>query len=177
MARSHELDAATDADARALLTRACGASRWVDRMMARRPFGGDARLLRAARIEWFGLTEADWLEAFAQHPKIGDRTLAPPKLPSEGGSLAARFPATHDLSATEQAGVDGAHDDLLGALAEANQAYLDRFGFIFIVCATGKTAAEMLQLLRDRLPHDRVTELRIAAEEQAKITALRLGGY
>ena len=166
MARSHELDAATDADARALLTRACGASRWVDRMMARRPFGGDARLLRAARIEWFGLTEADWLEAFSHHPQIGDRA-----------SLAARFPATHDLSAKEQAGVGRAGDEVLSALADANQAYLERFGFIFIVCATGKTAEEMLQLLRDRLPHDRATELRIAAEEQAKITALRLGGY
>lgn len=166
MARSHELDAATDADARAMLTRACGASRWVDRMMARRPFGGDARLLRAARIEWFGLTEDDWLEAFSHHPQIGDRA-----------SLAARFPATHDLSAKEQDGVGRAGDEVLSALADANQAYLDRFGFIFIVCATGKTAAEMLQLLRDRLPHDRAAELRIAADEQAKITALRLGGY
>ena len=165
MARSHELDAATDADARALLTRACGASRWVDRMMARRPFGGDARLLRAARIEWFGLTEADWLEAFSHHPQIGDR------------EPTARFQATHDLSAKEQAGVGRAGDEVLSALADANQTYLDRFGFIFIVCATGKTAEEMLQLLRDRLPHDRATELRVAAEEQAKITALRLGGY
>ena len=77
-----------------LLTRACGASRWVDRMMARRPFGGDARMLRAARIEWFGLTEADWLEAFSHHPRIGDRA-----------ALEARFPTTHDLSAKEQSGL------------------------------------------------------------------------
>lgn len=146
-----------------MLSRACGSTRWVDRMMARRPFGGDARLLRAARIEWFGLTEADWLEAFAQHPAIGDRA-----------SLAARFPATHDLSAKEQAGVERADDAVLAALAEANAAYLDRFGFIFILCATGKTAEEMLGLLRARLPNNRATELRIAAEEQAKITALRL---
>ena len=163
MARSHELDAATEADARALLTRACGSSRWVDRMMARRPFGSDARLLRTARIEWFGLTEMDWLEAFAHHPKIGDRD-----------ALAAKFPATHDLSAREQAGMSGAREDVLSELAEANQAYLDRFGFIFIVCATGKTAEEMLALLRARLPNNRATELRTAAEEQAKITALRL---
>lgn len=163
MVRAHELDAAADADARAMLTRACGSSRWVDRMVARRPFGSDARLLRAARIEWYGLTEADWLEAFSHHPKIGDRA-----------SLAARFPATHELSAEEQAGVGGAREDVLSALAEANQAYLDRFGFIFIVCATGKTADEMLALLRARLPNDRATELRNAAEEQAKITALRL---
>ena len=166
MARSHELDAATDADARALLTRACGASRWVDRMMARRPFGGDARLLRAARIEWFGLTEADWLEAFSHHPRIGDRS-----------ALEARFPQTHDLSAKEQSGIGIAGADTLTALAQANTDYFNRFGFIFIVCATGKTAAEMLALLLSRLQNDRATELRIAAEEQAKITALRLGGY
>ena len=166
MARSHELDAAADADARAILTRACGSSRWGDRMMARRPFGSDARLFRTARIEWFGLTEADWLEAFSHHPQIGDRA-----------SLAARFPATHELSAKEQAGVGRADDTVLSALAEANATYLDRFGFIFIVCATGKTADEMLALLRARLPNNRATELRNAAEEQAKITALRLGGY
>ena len=162
MGRSHELDAATDAEARALLTRACGASRWVDRMMSRRPFRTDARLLRTARIEWFGLTEADWLEAFSHHPKIGDR------------ALAARFPATHDLSAKEQSAVASASARVIDQLAEANQTYLDRFGFIFIVCATGKSAEEMLQLLRDRLQNDRATELRIAAEEQARITALRL---
>ena len=146
-----------------MLLRACGSTRWVDRMMARRPFGNDARLLFAARNEWFGLTEADWLEAFSHHPKIGDRA-----------ALAERFPATHDLSAKEQAGVGGAGADVITALAEANDLYEQRFGFIFIVCATGKTAEEMLQLLRDRLPNDRATELRVAAEEQAKITALRL---
>jgi 2-oxo-4-hydroxy-4-carboxy-5-ureidoimidazoline decarboxylase len=166
MGRSHELDTAPDADARALLTRACGASRWVDRMMARRPFGGDARLLRAARIEWFGLTEVDWLEAFSQHPAIGDR-----------GSLATRFPATHELSSKEQSAVNFASPRVIDELAQANQAYLDRFGFTFIVCATGQKAEEMLQQLRDRLRNDRAAELRIAAEEQAKITALRLGGY
>jgi 2-oxo-4-hydroxy-4-carboxy-5-ureidoimidazoline decarboxylase len=163
MGRSHELDAAPPEAARELLSRACGSTRWVDRMMERRPFGSDARLLRAARIEWFGLTEADWLEAFSHHPQIGDRA-----------SLAARFPATHDLSAKEQAGVGRAGDDVLSALAEGNATYLDRFGFIFIVCATGKTAEEMLAVLRERLKNNRATELRIAAEEQAKITALRL---
>lgn len=163
MALSHQLDTATPEAAREILARACGSSRWVDRMLARRPFGRDAKLLTAARVEWFGLTEADWLEAFAHHPRIGDRA-----------SLAERFPATHHLSSQEQATVGGAHADVLTELAESNQTYLDRFGFIFIVCATGRTAAEMLQLLRDRLSHDRATELRFAAEEQAKITALRL---
>ena len=100
------------------------------------------------------------------YPAIGDR-----------GSLAARFPATHELSSREQSAVNFTSARVLDELAHANQAYLDRFGFIFIVCATGKSAEEMLKLLRDRLGNDRATELRTAAEEQAKITALRLGGY
>jgi 2-oxo-4-hydroxy-4-carboxy-5-ureidoimidazoline decarboxylase len=163
MARLRELNEAPEADVRAIFFRACGSSRWVDRMMARRPFATDARLLFAARNEWFGLTEADWLEAFSHHPRIGDRA-----------ALEARFPDTHDLSAKEQAGIGAAHDDVLTALAEGNDGYFDKFGFIFIVCATGKSAEEILALLRERLTHDRANELRIAAEEQAKITALRL---
>jgi 2-oxo-4-hydroxy-4-carboxy-5-ureidoimidazoline decarboxylase len=157
------LDAAPPAAARDLLHRACGSTVWVDRLLARRPFGSHEALLAAARHEWFALAESDWLEAFSHHPQIGDRA-----------ALAARFPSTHDLSATEQSGVSRANADVIGQLAEANQAYLDRFGFIFIVCATGKSAEEMLQLLRDRLDNDRASELRIAAEEQARITALRL---
>ena len=132
-------------------------------MLARRPFGSDGALKAAARDEWLALGEADWLEAFSHHPQIGDRA-----------ALAARFPATHDLSAREQSGVNAASAKVIDELAQANATYLDRFGFIFIVCATGKSAVEMLQLLRDRLGNDRATELRIAAEEQAKITALRL---
>jgi 2-oxo-4-hydroxy-4-carboxy-5-ureidoimidazoline decarboxylase len=163
MAGSQTINGASPEAAREILMRACGSTRWVDRMMQRRPFGNDARLLFAARNEWFGLTEADWLEAFAHHPRIGDR--AP---------LDARFPATHDLSSKEQAGMGGANADVISALAEANARYFDRFGFIFIVCATGKSAEEMLALLRARLPNDRSAELRIAAEEQARITALRL---
>lgn len=163
MARSRINDG-TPEEARKILFRACGSTRWVDRMMQRRPFGNDARLLFAARNEWFGLTEADWLEAFSQHPKIGDQA-----------ALAARFPTTHDLSSKEQSRIDGANADVIAALAEANDAYLDRFGFIFIVCATGKSAEEMLALLRQRLTNDRAAELRTAAEEQAKITVLRLG--
>ena len=163
MARSHAINAASPEAAREILARACGSARWVNRMMQRRPFGNDARLLSAARIEWFGLTEADWLEAFSHHPRIGDR-----------GALEARFPATHDLSSKEQARVGGASADVIAALAEANARYVDRFGFIFIVCASGKTAEEMLALLQSRLANDRAAELRFAAEEQAKITALRL---
>jgi 2-oxo-4-hydroxy-4-carboxy-5-ureidoimidazoline decarboxylase len=163
MARLRELNEAPPDEVRAILLRACGSSRWVDRMMARRPFANDSKLLFAARNEWFGLTEADWLEAFSHHPRIGDRD-----------ALEARVPKTHDLSSQEQAGIASAHEDVLTALAQANHDYFDKFGFTFIVCATGKSAEEMLALLRERLPHDRATELRLAAEEQAKITALRL---
>ena len=163
MEPSPELDAAGAETAREILHRACGSTRWVERMLARRPFGNDTALLVAAREEWFALGEADWLEAFSHHPKIGDRA-----------SLAARFPATHHLSAREQSAVSIASSQVIDDLAAANAAYLERFGFIFIVCATGKSAVEMLQLLRDRLENDRATELRNAAEEQAKITALRL---
>ena len=146
-----------------MLRRACGSSEWVDRMMLRRPFGSDAALKQAAREEWFALGEEHWLEAFWHHPQIGDRA-----------SLEERFPMTHDLSEQEQAGVATARAEVLDALARDNAVYHDRFGFIFIVCATGKSAEEMLKLLRDRLHNDRATELRNAAEEQAKITALRL---
>jgi 2-oxo-4-hydroxy-4-carboxy-5-ureidoimidazoline decarboxylase len=163
MARSLELDAASDDAARAMLTRACGSSKWVDRMMARRPFGRDAKMLSAARVEWFALSEPDWLEAFSHHPRIGDRA-----------ALEARFPQTHDLSSKEQSGIGIAGADMLTALEQANTDYFNRFGFIFIASATGKSAAELLALLLSRLQNDRATELRIAAEEQAKITALRL---
>jgi 2-oxo-4-hydroxy-4-carboxy-5-ureidoimidazoline decarboxylase len=157
------IDAAAPQAARQLLQRACASTKWIDSMMARRPFGGEAALQTAARDEWFALSEADWLEAFSHHPRIGDRA-----------SLEARFPQTHHLSSKEQSGIGIAGADVLAALAKANNDYFDRFGFIFIVCATGKSAGEMLALLLARLQNDRETELKIAAEEQAKITALRL---
>ena len=131
--------------------------------MARRPFGDDAALMSAARDEWFRLTPADWLEAFSHHPKIGGRD-----------ALRARFANTRYLSAREQQGVDGADEAVLAELADLNDVYQRRFGYIFIVCATGKSAAEMLGLLHARIPNDPAVEIGIAADEQARITALRL---
>jgi len=157
------LDAGAPEDARALLEACCGSTRWVERMLASRPFNGRQRLLATARDEWIQLSPDDWLEAFAHHPKIGDRE-----------ALRQRFPTTHQLSEREQAGVGNASDDVLDALAAANRAYEGRFGYIFIVCATGKSAEEMLTILRERLRNDPSREIHIAAEEQAKITALRL---
>ena len=157
------IDLGSDDEARPLLARACGSSRWVNRMLARRPFGSQQALLAAAREEWFGLSKDDWLEAFRRHPKIGDTQ-----------ALRKRFEATRDLSEREQAGVSGASDEILYALAARNRAYEDRYGYIFIVCATGLSAEEMLARLRSRMENDPEVEIRIAAEEQARITAIRL---
>ena len=132
-------------------------------MLALRPFGAADILLSAARREWFALTPEDWKEAFTHHPKIGDRE-----------TLRARFPTTHQLSEREQTGMGAASDQIIERLAQGNAAYERRFGYIFIVCATGKSAGEMLDLLTARLQNDPAIEVRIAAEEQAKITELRL---
>ena len=132
-------------------------------MIERRPFGSEEAMLSAARDEWFALGPADWTEAFAAHPKIGDRD-----------ALRSRFAETRHLAAREQAGVEGAPGDVLSALAAGNAAYEKKFGYIFIVCATGLTAGQMLARLRGRLANDPATELRVAAEEEAKITELRL---
>jgi 2-oxo-4-hydroxy-4-carboxy-5-ureidoimidazoline decarboxylase len=157
------LNALPPADARAALLRCCGSRRWADALLARRPFAAAADLLAAAGAIWAGLAPADWLEAFAAHPRIGDLD-----------GLKKKYAATADWSANEQAGVAGAADDVLRELAEGNRRYEERFGHIFIVCATGKTAAEMLHLLRQRLPNAPADELQIAAAEQMKITRLRL---
>jgi 2-oxo-4-hydroxy-4-carboxy-5-ureidoimidazoline decarboxylase len=159
------IDRAEIDEARRLLSTCCGSTRWVDRMLARRPFGTLDLLLAAARDVWFGLDRPDWLEAFSHHPKIGDRA-----------ALRERFAATHhlDLAEKEQSSVTGASEETLSALAEANADYEEKFGYIFIVCATGRSADEMLAMLRDRLRNDPEPEIRIAAQEQAKITELRL---
>jgi 2-oxo-4-hydroxy-4-carboxy-5-ureidoimidazoline decarboxylase len=149
--------------ARAAFLKCCGSTRWAAAMIARRPFADGPALFDAARKIWNDLTPADWLEAFAAHPRIGDLD-----------SLRAKFASTAAWSASEQAGVAGAADDVLRALAEGNRRYEAKFGYIFLVCATGKTAAEMLALLEQRLDHDAAEELRIAAAEQEKITRLRL---
>jgi 2-oxo-4-hydroxy-4-carboxy-5-ureidoimidazoline decarboxylase len=158
------VDSASPDDARRLLRVCCGSTRWVESMVARRPFGSTERLLRAADEAWRDLSPGDWQEAFSHHPKIGDRDLRE-----------ARFAPTRHLSEREQAGVAGASDDLIDQLAGTNREYEARFGYIFIVCATGLTAGEMLERLRSRLTNDPAAEIHIAAAEQARITALRLG--
>ena len=153
---------AADADVRALLAICCGATRWIDRMMGRRPFGTREAARASAHDEWFALSEDDWREAFGHHPRIGDR------------EVLRRRSASPDPAEREQSGVEAASEEVLRALAEANLAYEERFGYIFIVCATGRTAEEMLALLGERLGNDPQTEIRIAAGEHAKICELRL---
>lgn len=163
----HEvLNALEPAAAAEALRRACGAEGWVQRMLARRPFASSEALYASADQEWRGSARADQLEAFAHHPQIGESLEA----------LRRRFQSTASLSQREQAGVARADEATLRALRDANAAYRERFGFIFIICATGKTAEEMLAALRSRLDNEPDAELSIAAAEQGKITRLRLEG-
>jgi 2-oxo-4-hydroxy-4-carboxy-5-ureidoimidazoline decarboxylase len=152
-----------EAAARAELERCCGASRWVERVLAARPFRDRDSLFAAAERALEELERTDWLEAFAHHPKIGDVA-----------SLRAKYASTAAWAGEEQRGAVAADERTLEALADGNRTYEERFGYIFIVCATGKNAAEMLSLLRGRLPNPPERELRNAAEEQMKITRLRL---
>jgi 2-oxo-4-hydroxy-4-carboxy-5-ureidoimidazoline decarboxylase len=146
------------------LLRCCGSTRWVECMLEHRPFASTLALFELAERDWHDLETKDYLEAFSHHPQIG----------ADLAELKRKFATTASWSASEQAGAGDAEQATLEALRDGNRDYLARFGFIFIVCATGKTAAEMLELLRARLPNDAATELGIAAGEQAKITKLRL---
>jgi 2-oxo-4-hydroxy-4-carboxy-5-ureidoimidazoline decarboxylase len=167
MAEPHEALNALDPDAAAAaLRRCCGAERWVQQLLSARPFVSTAALQERALRIWNGLGAQDYLEAFSHHPQIGENL----------DELRKRFAATHTLSAREQAGVNGADESTLLALRAGNRSYRERFGHIFIVCATGKSASEMLALLQQRLDNEPAAELAIAAAEQAKITRLRLDG-
>ena len=150
-------------DAEKDILRCCGSAAWARALASRRPFENEDFLLAASDEIWRGLRPSDWREAFSQHPRIGERK-APP---AASGQSAA-------WSAEEQQGVGSAPESIREALAEANREYERRFGRTFIVCARGKLAAEMLDILRHRLHNDEATELGEAAEEQRKITNLRL---
>ncbi len=158
-----ELDALTARDAESALRACCGSSRWVSEMVSRRPFGTVDALLGAADEEWSRTGPADWLEAFSHHPRIGQTAGA--------ATQSARAAA---WSAGEQAAATQANSDVYERLSEMNRTYEDRFGHIYIICATGRTADQMLRIAEERLANDPDTELRIAAEEQRKITELRL---
>ena len=150
-------------EARAALLACCGSERWAAEVAALRPFWDVGQLLNIGGRVWRELSREDWLEAFRAHPKIGEK-----RAEQETGEEARRW------SEGEQSGARDASNETLDELAKANREYDARFGFIFIVCATGRSAEEMLALLRGRLDNDPDTELRVAAGEQWRITELRL---
>jgi OHCU decarboxylase len=188
----NQLDA--DSAARELL-RCCGSPRWARMMAAARPFASAGAMAATADMVWAALEPADWLEAFAAHPRIGEMLSgAPAATPSRGtqdpkrgvseSSRRGWGPGASEKSETppesgewaehEQAGAASASAAVRDRLATRNRDYEARFGYIFIVCATGKSADEMLEIVERRLTNDAVVELGIAAEEQRKITRLRL---
>ncbi len=160
---ARHLNALAEPDARAALLRCCGSGRWADAMLAARPFADDATVHEAAARAWWALAPEHWREAFGAHPRIGDRDAAdPPRA------------ATRAWSDQEQAGARTADDATRAALAAGNREYEQRFGHVFLISATGRTADEMLAELRRRLGNAPGEELRGAAAEQATITRLRL---
>ena len=153
-------DAALDA-----MIACCCAHRWAEAMVTLRPIPSVFELSEAADRVWSTMEEPDWIEAFACHPRIGERKAA------RASAKSAAW------SSQEQSSASGAESDVLEELAEGNALYEQRFGFTYIVCATGKSADEMLAILNRRLTSDRATELREAAEQQRQITQIRLGKW
>jgi allantoicase len=145
------------------LTKCCGANNWVQKMVAARPFSSRKAVFEAAENAWFSCKKSDWLEAFTHHPKIGDVD-----------SLKKKFASTATWASGEQGKVAAASTDVLEELKRYNDLYINKFGFIFIVFATGKTADEMLTILKDRYKNDTVEEIVNAMLEQNKITKIRL---
>ena len=156
-------NALDESTARQALENCCAAPAWINGMLARRPFADDDEVTRAATDTWNSLPRDEWLAAFAAHPKIGDVN-----------SLKKKYASTTALASKEQASVAEANDETLQELARYNQSYEAKFGYIFIVCATGKSAAEMLAILKSRIDNAPTAELHLAAAEQLKITLLRL---
>ena len=161
--RLSALNSANRSLAREHFLQCCSSDEWAKKMLESRPFESAQALLDCANVHWQNLAEEDYLQAFDGHPKIGDVN-----------SLRAKYANTKALAAGEQTQVNTASDDVMQNLAQGNSDYQDKFGFIFIVCATGKSAQQMLALLLERLENDRDTELLNAAEEQRKIFQLRL---
>ena len=164
-----QLNALDREAAEQVFLRCCGSTRWAREMASRRPFRDAGVMAREAEGLSRDLEAADWLEAFAAHPRIGES-------PGVGGAgRAARAGESEsDWPAREQAGMDAATDAVRQRLAAANREYEARFGFLYIVCATGKTPSQMLDIAERRLTHSPDEELRTAAGEQLQITRLRL---
>jgi 2-oxo-4-hydroxy-4-carboxy-5-ureidoimidazoline decarboxylase len=158
-----ELNQATPSVFQDNLFKCCGSKTWVEAMETMRPFSDKIDLLDKADTCWFKCKKKDWMEAFTHHPRIGDVE-----------SLREKFAATAAWASGEQGKVKEASEQVIQELKRLNDAYFDEFGFIFIVFATGKSAQEMLSILKERIENDLVEEIINAMMEQCKITKLRL---
>lgn len=154
------LNTASEEAARDAFLACCASDAWAEAMCRRRPFASATALLQTAADEWWLLDEEAWLQAFAAHPRIGERP--------EGEDRHTTW------ARVEQSGADDADEAVRAALAERNAEYEARFGHVYLVFASGKTASEMLDLCEGRLGNDPDEEFLLAAGEQAKITDLRL---
>jgi 2-oxo-4-hydroxy-4-carboxy-5-ureidoimidazoline decarboxylase len=159
----HEFNILPKQQLAAELTKCCGSSTWVNKMLPFIPADDMVELLEDAEEQWWQCSEEDWKEAFTHHPKIGDVE-----------SLTKKFADTAQWASGEQRGVSVASQKTIEGLAEGNRLYEEKFGYIFIVCATGKSAEEMLAMLQSRLSNVPEEEIQIAADEQNKITKLRI---
>ena len=146
-----------------LLYKCCGSKTWVNFMIDLMPFEDLVDVLEDAEQVWYNCDQADWLEAFSQHPKIGDTN-----------NMKEAFPATAEIAASEQSGMNNASGYIHTEISELNKKYQDKHGFIFIIYASGRSAEILLQSLITRINNDTETELELAAEEQNKITRSRL---
>ena len=157
------LNALSSSRAESEFLKCCGSKNWARQVTSARPFASLDELIAKADRIWWSLDSENWLEAFQSHPKIGEKKAAAPT-----AAEAQRW------SEDEQSGLRNSVQQTLDELADLNNAYEEKFGYIFIVCASGKSSEEMLAILQDRLKNNAAEELRIAAAEQAKITELRL---
>lgn len=151
-------------EARETFLKCCGCERWARELAEGRPYASEEEIYSLSERSFETLTRDEWLEAFGAHPKIGDME-----------SLKKKYSATKEWAEHEQSRVHGTPPQVLQDLAAGNSEYENKFGYIFIVCATGKTAEEMLSILTQRIRNNSKEELGIAAAEQKKITNIRLG--
>ena len=158
-----ELNNLSDKELREELYKCCGSTVWVEYMAMMSPFTGVDHLMNMAERCWHKCSSNEWLEAFRQHPRLGDIE-----------SLKEKFQSTADMALEEQSAAGGATEEVLEELALGNEAYEKKFGFIYILNATGKSAKVMLSILRIRLNNDVETEKIMAMVEQNKITHIRL---
>ncbi len=163
MTKLQEINELSYLKAKELFSICCGSEEWIEKMINSRPFNSKDEALKIAETHWYLLDKVCWLDAFSHHPKIGDIN-----------SLGKKYSSSGNLAKSEQSRISGASMKVLENLSRYNEEYERKFGYIFIVCASGKSAEEMLSLIEKRINNTEDSEIKIAMEEQNKITKLRL---